>query len=42
MGSKEGRGPQTDKHLPQNPFAGKFFKMTTFSFGVYIVKGTQA
>jgi hypothetical protein len=26
MGSKEGRGPQTDqKHLPQSPFTGQFF-----------------
>jgi hypothetical protein len=24
MGSYEGRGPQTDKHLPQSPFAGNF------------------
>jgi hypothetical protein len=21
----EGRGPQTDKHLPKSPFSGKFF-----------------
>ncbi len=23
-------GPQRDKHLPQSPFTGKFFEMTTF------------
>jgi hypothetical protein len=23
-----GSRPQTDKHLPQNPFTGKFFQMT--------------
>jgi hypothetical protein len=34
---KEGMGPKTDKHLPQSPFPGKFFWMTTFLFGVYIV-----
>jgi hypothetical protein len=26
----EGRGPQTDKHLPQSTFTGKFFYITTF------------
>jgi hypothetical protein len=25
MGPKEGRGPRTDKHLPQSPFTGQFF-----------------
>ncbi len=25
------------KHLPQSPFSGQFFYMTTFSFGFYIV-----
>jgi hypothetical protein len=25
MGSLEGRGPQTDKHLPQSPFTDNFF-----------------
>ncbi len=37
MGSQEGIGPQTDEHLLQCPFTGKFFKMTTIIFGVYIV-----
>jgi hypothetical protein len=37
MGSLEGRGPQTDKYLPQSPFTGKFSQMTTFSFGVFTV-----
>ncbi len=37
MGSYQGRGPQTVKHLPKCPFIGPFFQMTTFSFGVYIV-----
>jgi hypothetical protein len=23
--TSEGRGPQIDKHLPQNPFTGQFF-----------------
>jgi hypothetical protein len=27
-GEGTGSGPQTDKNLPQSPFAGKFFKMT--------------
>ena len=27
----------SDKHLPQSPFTGKFFQMTTFRFGFYIV-----
>jgi hypothetical protein len=31
----EGRGPRTDKHLPQNPFTGKFFYMTTFYIAFY-------
>ncbi len=35
--TQEGEGPQTDKHLPQNPFTGEFFYMTTFGFGVNIV-----
>ncbi len=26
----ERRGPQPDKHLPQSPFSGKYFYMTTF------------
>ncbi len=30
----EDRGHQTDTHLPQSPFTGKFFLKTTFSFGV--------
>jgi hypothetical protein len=37
MGSQEGREPQTDKHLLQSPFTGKFVLMTTFCFGVYTV-----
>jgi hypothetical protein len=28
-------GSKTDKHLPQSPFAGKFFKMTTFCIDFY-------
>jgi hypothetical protein len=32
----EGRGPQTDKHLPQSPFTGQIFRMTTFYFKVSI------
>ena len=31
MGSQEGRGPQTEKHLPQSPFTDKFCQMTTFA-----------
>jgi hypothetical protein len=27
----------SDKHLPQSPFTGQFFCITTFGFGVYIV-----
>jgi hypothetical protein len=30
-----GSGPQTDKHLPQSPFTGEFFKMTTFCIAFY-------
>jgi hypothetical protein len=30
-----GSGPQTDKHLPQSPFAGQFFRKTTFFFAFY-------
>jgi hypothetical protein len=26
---------QTDKHLPQSPFTGHFFKMTTFFIAFY-------
>jgi hypothetical protein len=26
----------SDKHLPQSPFTGQFFYMTTFSFCVYV------
>jgi hypothetical protein len=26
MGSYEVREPQTDKHLPQSPFTGNFFR----------------
>jgi hypothetical protein len=35
--------PQTDKHLPQNPFTGQFFKMTTFCIAFcesYLYTGT--
>ncbi len=32
--------PQTDKHLPQRPFTGQFFYMTTFCFGFYKVNQT--
>ncbi len=28
-------GPQTFKHLPQSPFIGQFFKMTTFCIAFY-------
>ncbi len=28
-------GPQTDKHLPQSPFTGKFFYITTFGIAFY-------
>ncbi len=31
----EGRGPQTDKHLPQSPFTSKFLQMTTFCVAFY-------
>jgi hypothetical protein len=31
MGSKEGRGPQTDKHLPQSSFNVVFFYMKTLN-----------
>jgi hypothetical protein len=31
----EGRGPQTDKHLPQSPFTGKFFYITLFGIAFY-------
>ncbi len=30
-----GSGPQTDKHLPQSPFTGEFFQMTTFCSALY-------
>jgi hypothetical protein len=30
-----------DKYLPQSPFTGQFFYMTTFCFGVYIVHISQ-
>ncbi len=34
----EGREPQTDKHLPPNPFTGQFFmKRRPLGFGVFIV-----
>ncbi len=35
--TQEGRGPQTNKHLPQSLFTGQTFQMTTFCFGVHIV-----
>ncbi len=35
MGSQEGRGPQTDKHLPQSPFTGQLFQITTFGISFY-------
>ncbi len=31
----EGRGPQTDKHLPQSPFTHKFFLIMTFGIAFY-------
>jgi hypothetical protein len=31
----EWRGPQTDNHLPQSPFTGQFFFMTTFCISFY-------
>jgi hypothetical protein len=30
-----GSGPQTEKHLPQSPFTGEFFQMTTFCIAFY-------
>ncbi len=33
--TQEGRGPQTGKHLPQSPFTGQLFQMTTFGIAVY-------
>ncbi len=33
--SRRGRGPQTDKHLPQSPFTGQFFQITTFGIALY-------
>jgi hypothetical protein len=30
-----GRGPQTDKHLPQSPFTGKLYLITTFGNAFY-------
>ncbi len=43
MGSEEGRGPQTDKHLPPITFTGQFFKeKTTFRVWclyMYLVHG---
>jgi hypothetical protein len=30
-----GSRPQTDKHLPQSPFTGLFFEMTTFCIAFY-------
>jgi hypothetical protein len=29
-------GPKTDKHLPQSPITGNFFKMTTFCIAFYV------
>jgi hypothetical protein len=34
----EGRGPQTAKHLPQSPFTGQFFKITTYGIVFYQFK----
>jgi hypothetical protein len=31
----EGRGPRTDKHLPQSPLKGKIFQMATFCISFY-------
>jgi hypothetical protein len=31
----EGREPQPDKHLPQSPFIGQFFLITTFGIAFY-------
>jgi hypothetical protein len=36
MGSQEGRGPQTDKHLPQSPYR-EIFLDDDICFGVYTV-----
>jgi hypothetical protein len=30
-----GGGPQTDKHLPQSPFTGKLYLITTFGIAFY-------
>jgi hypothetical protein len=32
---------KSDKHLPQSPFTGKVFKMTTFCFGAYKVNKSR-
>ncbi len=39
--TQEGRGPQTDKHLPRNPSTGQFVRVTTFCFGVYKVNQSR-
>jgi hypothetical protein len=34
--AREGKGPQTDKHLPPNPFTGQFLrKDDLLGFGVF-------
>jgi hypothetical protein len=35
MGSQKGRGPQTDKQLPQSPFTGQLFYKTSFGIAFY-------
>jgi hypothetical protein len=43
MGHRRGGWPQKDKHLPQkSPVTGKFYCMTTFWFGVYIVNKSMS
>jgi hypothetical protein len=33
--TEEWRWPQTDKHLPQSPFTGQYFSITTFGIAFY-------
>jgi hypothetical protein len=35
-GGVKGSGPQADKHLPQSPFTGKFFRWSTFCIAFYL------
>ncbi len=39
--TQEGWGPQTEKYMPQSPFTGQFFQMTTFCFVFYVVSSSM-